>query len=337
MCKQFNLTRIARLRAMGPIPLYIDGVLIKKIPKRKLLARLQKYTERHIPKKLTRFQLAVLVVFHKELIAVQTSFRRKQLIQNNTVYHNDACPFTLDTPESPLFIRTTSSGYRRAFNISMLADYFILNGMTVDPVDKEAFEHEDLVRLDNELKIYGLNKQSITDINTDERQVVYRQQQEEQDQVDILRDEIYNCIQIVCQVVDYAHELGAQIDDTEQYPCFKLLYQYVSLLFGLDNNACAIILHALIDELEDGLLYPDFKTSTAKEWVKNYITCTLTNVSESHLNNSVVSEINDIVPWFEITTAQIEPIIVELRSNMRLLNDHYALHVPVIVYDYTHA
>ena len=319
---KFNLTKIARLRSKGPIPLYIDGKLIKNISKTELSKRIRAHTCAPIPKKLSRFQLAVLVVFNKEIITIQTSFRRKQLIKTNKLHDNDTCPFTLDALESPMFIRTNSSGYRRAFNISMLADYFLINGSTVDPVDKEPFEHEDLVRLDKELKIHGYHKRNISNINCEDAQAMYRQQNENADQIDILIDEIHDYIQRICQLTEYANGLGTSIDDTRDYPCFQLLYEYMLIFFNIDSTKCATVLNGFIEDLEDGTLYLHTIGTDSKEWVISYIRQTLVRVNESNLNTQ--PDNIDERPWFELTSAQMLPIIQRLDTNLQLLQEHFA-------------
>ena len=189
------------------------------------------------------------------------------------------------------------------------------------------------VPIDIERKAYGIFTESVVDIDTYENQERYRHVRQNTDQIDILNDELYNCIQLICENVTDNPRITTMtnVDIVSEFPCFTLFCRYTGLLFELDMDSCAIQLHSFIDGLLEHSLYPDFIREEDSVWIQSFIRHTLSTANEHHLNS--VPHVPDDDVWLDITPHQLEPIIMELAENIHALNTMFNT-IGSIVYEY---
>ena len=330
-----NLTKIAKTRAYSGLPVYVKGIVWEKTTKKKLMVNVRLAFKQRVPKSLTKRQLAALLALHSGVSAVQNNFRRKRMANQTKSYDNDVCPFTLEKPYPPVFVRTNGSGYKRAYTLEMLADYFLYTGKCMDPVDKEIFSQNDLVRLDTELQLHGIHRDSVAVITTQERQDVYRLERENAEQIDILVDQMQEDMFRICEAVSVNGVMTITQDD---FRCFYSFRQHVAILYNKDHRRCEIEVTSTTAKLKDKECIDYIENVQELAYVVGFAEDTLSHAQQGNISVDLIDE-----PFVEQEdslilldyTDTIGPIISSLNENLRRLSHMYPANQSVISYTYT--
>ena len=329
-----NLTKIAKTRASGSLPVCVKGVVWEKSTKKKLTVSVRHAFNRRVPKSLTKRQLAALLALHSGVSALQNNFRRKRIANQTKLYDNDICPFTLERPCPPVFIRTNGSGYRRAYTMDMLVDYFLLTGKCVDPVDKEIFNQNDLVRLDKELQLHGIHRDSVAVITTQERQDAYRSERENAEQISILVDQVQEDMSHICEVVSVNGVMITQAD----FGCFHSFRRHVAILYNKDNRRCETEVASTVTKVNDREYSECLHDAQEVAYVIGFVRDTLSHAQQGiilvdQMDEPFVEQEDSLILFDYSDT--IGPIISSLNENLRRLTQMYASTQPVVSYTYT--
>lgn len=109
--------------------------------------------------------------------------------------NNENCPLTLISLreiDGPVFIATTSEGYKHGFDAQVLYDYLKSEYNLINPISREPFSQKDLERLDAVLGISD-SEQALSTTNIEEYKQKRRrllQDREEQETIQFLCDEV---------------------------------------------------------------------------------------------------------------------------------------------------
>lgn len=166
------------------------------------------------PSRLTKTELAKVIIALRQpgICAAQT-----------TRPDNDICPFSQESLVEPFFVRVTSTGYRRGYSLSELAEYFVTVGKTIDPIDKEAFSHADLVEMDRQLTAAKMTKSiAMTSIMSAEQQAKYAADRLRQEEVEVMQDELEDLMPDILDTLVVLHNFCACIEATTQ--CYRSFY-----------------------------------------------------------------------------------------------------------------
>ena len=164
---------------------------------------------------------------------------------------NDICPLTQDELVEPIFIRTTSNGYRRGFALDRIADYFLTTGTVVDPVDRETLIHDDLERMDAQLKKHGIVRKSIVRIVSDEEQAKYRLKKDREEVMGLLLDAIRDTFLPVAHDVLALARVGHNTRGTRaQYRSVYTLREYCHACARHDLQPLVDLSSELCDQVQ---------------------------------------------------------------------------------------
>ena len=176
-----------RLAVIVPLPNRVDGVLWRGrrrpniLGKRDLLSKLPPHLKpRRWQQQATKGEIVALLSVSDCARRIQRGYRAHMA---RTRCNNEICTFTLNPLNEchPLFIRVKSCGYRRGFNLEMLAGYLASTGKCVDPVDNEPFTVPEITEIKRLCEQHSLKTLVIP---------VYRPPSEHSDRTDVLRDQL---------------------------------------------------------------------------------------------------------------------------------------------------
>lgn len=225
-----------RLGTAAPLPDRVDGVLWRGrcrpniLGKRDLLSKLPAHLKpRRWQQQVTKGEIVALLSMSDHARRIQRNFREYQA---RTKCNNETCPFTLSPLHEcrPLFIRVKSCGYRRGFNLEMLAGYLASTGKCVDPVDNEPFTVPEIAKIKSLCERHRLGKLKIP---------VYRRPSEHGERTDVLRDQLNDLLD---RMLDHAW-VRFSIDRQERPTCRPLAFFLTSEV--RDFRRFAIVAHTL--------------------------------------------------------------------------------------------
>ena len=193
-----------RQRGLHHLPDLVDGKHwrgrggIDTLSRAELAEKVYQVFHAHVPSWLSKAQLVAALEFKRRIISTP-----------GDGYDNTMCPLTQEDLEDPVFVRVTSSGYRRGFSLESIADYFLSSGSVLDPVDREPFTQDDLVRMDAALKVHGIERKSVANITSDAEQQRYREQRESEEIAELLEDAIREVFPVVARDILALHRIKA--------------------------------------------------------------------------------------------------------------------------------
>jgi hypothetical protein len=186
-----QLKKWGHLRAKRSLPSKFNNFLWngrskKHITKRGVMRAIRKqlYSRKIDLASLTKEELIGLSEFHKGIVNVQRLFRKSR-VPTNTV-----CPISLEPLIKPVFIHRNATGFKRGYNLKVLAEYFLSCGKTVDPVDKQPYSKQTLVEMDKMLQRNNIILKPLSKINTEAEQKKYRLEKERLEEIQVLQDDI---------------------------------------------------------------------------------------------------------------------------------------------------
>ena len=182
-------------------------------------------------KRVKKVLLVSLLHFAQEMqrVVYSHAYRSAQ-------FDNEDCIFTLEPITHPYFVRTNSSGYRRAFSLHDLVNYITSTGAIVDPVDKEQFTKSEFAAIDEQIQTLHLDLPFVSDVRTDSKQLEYKQQRDLDEDIDFYSEQLTYIFQGVVYDITMCVD-GLDFLLQSSYHSFNEFNRLATVLCGTSSEA----------------------------------------------------------------------------------------------------